>query len=519
MTTDRSRTPNEHHDVLVIGAGLSGIGAAWHLQTLCPDRRYAILEGRDAIGGTWDLFRYPGIRSDSDMYTMGYRFRPWRSPKAIADGPSIKAYIEETARELDIDRKIRFRHRVVRAEWSSADARWIVDAEVGPERTPARFSCSFLYTCTGYYSYDRGYMPEWPNVAAYRGRLVHPQQWPEDLDHSSKRVVVIGSGATAVTLIPAMADGPGRAAHVTMLQRSPTYVARQPSRDAIANAMERVLPARAAYAIGRWKNVLRAMFYYKLARRRPAVFKRLLRKGVQLELGRDYDLDTHFKPAYEPWDQRLCIAPDGDLFRVIRDGRASVVTDTIERFTEAGIRLRSGAHLDADIVIAATGLNLELLSGITLVVDGQVVDLARTLAYKGMMYSDVPNVASAFGYTNASWTLKADLVAEHVCRLLNHMRRHGYLQVTPRRNDPSVTEQPVLDFTSGYVQRALHSLPMQGSKAPWRLHQNYVKDLIALRLGRVDDPALEFRRADAASKRTTMPPQSAPTGAAVPSPS
>jgi monooxygenase len=496
----------EHHDVLVIGAGLSGIGAAWHLQTLCPGRSYAILEGRDAIGGTWDLFRYPGIRSDSDMYTLGYRFRPWREGKAIADGPLIKAYIEETAREYGIDRKIRFRHRVVRAEWSSADARWTVDAEVGPERTLARFSCNFLYTCTGYYSYEEGYTPRWPDTERFGGRIVHPQHWPEELDYAGKRVVVIGSGATAVTLVPAMATGPGAAAHVTMLQRSPTYVAAQPARDRAAAVFRRVLPEGAAYAATRWKNVLRSMFYYGLARRRPKLMKRLLRKGVQFAVGRGYDVDTHFAPRYDPWDERLCVAPDGDLFHVIREGRASVVTDHIETFTETGLRLRSGAHLDADVIVTATGLKLELLSGITLVVDGEPVDLSRTMAYKGMMYSDMPNLASAFGYTNASWTLKCDLVAQHVCRLLNHMERHGLAQVTPRRNDPSVTEEPVLHFTSGYVQRALASLPKQGSRPPWRLHQNYVRDLVALRVGRVDDPALEFRAAGAGSARTRVEP-------------
>jgi cation diffusion facilitator CzcD-associated flavoprotein CzcO len=446
------------------------------------------------MGGTWDLFRYPGVRSDSDMYTLGYRFRPWRDPEAIADGPSIKAYIEETAREHGIDRRIRFRHRAVRAEWSSADARWTVDVEAGPERAPARLTCGFLYTCTGYYDYERGYTPEWPGVDAYRGRLVHPQQWPADLDYAGKRVVVIGSGATAVTLVPAMASGPGAAAHVTMLQRSPSYIAEQPARDAIANALRRALPGRAAYAAARWKNVLRGMFYYTLARRRPALFKRGLRKKLERALGPGHDLDTHFAPRYEPWDERLCIVPDGDLFHAIREGRASVVTDHVDRFTETGIRLRSGAALDADVIVTATGLTLKLLGGMTLAVDGEAVDLSRTMAYKGMMYSGVPNLASAFGYTNASWTLKCDLVAEHVCRLLNHMRAHGHVQVTPRR-DPSVAEEPVLDFTSGYVRRALSSLPRQGDRAPWRLHQNYVKDLVALRLGRVDDPALEFRAA------------------------
>ena len=482
----------EHFDVIVIGAGLSGIGAAWHLQTRCPERTYTILEGREAIGGTWDLFRYPGIRSDSDMYTLGYRFRPWRDPKAIADGPSIKAYIEDTARESGIDRCIRFAHRVVRAEWSSAESRWTVHAEVGDRRTPVLFTCGFLYACTGYYDYERGYMPGWPNLAAYRGRVVHPQQWPGDLSHAGKRVVVIGSGATAVTLVPAMASGADAASQVIMLQRSPSYVASMPTRDKIANALRRFLPEGLAYAVARWKNVLRGMLFYSLARRRPALFQGMLRKGASRTLGPDYDIDTHFTPRYAPWDQRLCLAPDADLFRAIREGRASIVTDTIASFTEGGILLESGARLDADIIVAATGLTMKLFAGVTLVVDGETMDLSRTMAYKGMMFSGIPNLASALGYTNASWTLKCDLVAEHVCRLLNYMRRRGFVQVTPRR-DPAVQEEAVLSFSSGYVQRALPSLPKQGSRAPWRLHQNYVKDLLALRLGRVTDRSLEFR--------------------------
>ncbi|MES2179675.1 MAG: NAD(P)/FAD-dependent oxidoreductase [Gemmatimonadota bacterium] len=482
----------EHFDVLVVGAGLSGVGAAWHLQTMCPDRTFAILEGRGRLGGTWDLFRYPGVRSDSDMYTLGYRFRPWRDAKAIADGPAIRAYIEDTARENGIDKKIRYHHRVVRAEWSSADARWTVDVAVGAEQALTRMTCGFLYSCTGYYDYTAGYTPEWAGTDRFGGRIVHPQHWPEGLDYSGKRVVVIGSGATAVTLVPAMATGADAAAHVTMLQRSPTYIAAQPTEDSIANTLRRVLPDGLAYVVARWKNVLRSMFYYTLARRRGPAFKGGLRKGLRHALGPDYDVKKHFTPSYEPWDQRLCIVPDGDLFKAIRSGRASVATDTIESFDETGIMLRSGEHLDADLVVTATGLVLTLFAGVTLVVDGQVVDLSRAMSYKGMMLSDVPNLAAALGYTNASWTLKCDLVAQHVCRLLNHMKSRGYAQVTPRR-DASVTEEPILDFTSGYVQRALATLPKQGSRVPWKLHQNYMKDLAGLRWGRVADPALEFR--------------------------
>jgi monooxygenase len=479
----------EHLDVLIVGAGLSGVGAACHLRQGRPRKSFAILEGRAAMGGTWDLFRYPGIRSDSEMYTLGYRFRPWRDPKAIADGPSILNYIRETAAEFGIDKEIRYGHRVRRASWSSADAIWTVEAETGKEKTVVRFTCNFFFLCTGYYDYEGGYTPEWRGVERFRGPIVHPQKWPEDLDYEGKRVVVIGSGATAVTLVPAMAK---RAAHVTMLQRSPTYVVSRPTQDKVANWLRRRLPDRAAYALTRWKNVLLQMFFYNLARKRPEFFKRMVAKGVRRQLGEAYDA-RHFTPRYNPWDQRLCLVPDSDLFRAIRGGRASVVTDHIETFTETGLELKSGEQLDADIVVTATGLVLKLMSGLQLVVDGAPVDLSKTMAYKGMMYSDVPNLASALGYTNASWTLKCDLTAEYVCRLLKHMDRHGYAQCTPRVNGLEITDEPILDFTSGYVVRALHTLPRQGSKTPWRLHQNYVKDLSMLRYGRVDDGTMEFK--------------------------
>ncbi len=475
--------------MLVVGAGLSGIGAACHLRMECPGKSFVILEGRGAMGGTWDLFRYPGIRSDSDMYTLGYRFSPWRDPKAIADGHAILNYIRETAQKFGVNKNIRYDHRVRRASWSSDDARWTVEAETGPRKTVVSLTCNFLYLCTGYYDYESGYTPEWPGVERFRGRIIHPQKWPEDLDYAGKRLVVIGSGATAVTLVPAMAE---RAAHVTMLQRSPTYVVSRPAEDKVANWLRRHLPARAAYALTRWKNVFLSMFFYNLARKRPELFKRMVAKGVRHHLGEEYAA-KHFTPQYNPWDQRLCLVPDSDLFRAIRDDRASVVTDHIDTFTETGIQLKSGEHLDADIVVTATGLVLKLMSGLQLVVDGASVDLSKAMAYKGMMYSDVPNLASAFGYTNASWTLKCDLTAEYVCRLLKHMDRHGYAQCTPRVNDPEVTEEPILDFTSGYVQRALHTLPRQGSKTPWRLHQNYVRDLSMLRYGRVDDGTMEFK--------------------------
>lgn len=489
------RVTSDHVDVLIIGAGLSGVGAAYHLQALCPSRSYAIVEARDAMGGTWDLFRYPGVRSDSDMFTLGYRFRPWTGGKAITDGPSIKAYIEDTARAYGIDRKIRYGHRVVAASWSSADACWTVTMEVGPQRERRAMTARFLYTCTGYYDYARGYLPEWEGSADFRGRFVHPQFWPPDFDYAGKRVVVIGSGATAVTLVPAMAEGPGAAATVTMLQRSPTYVASQPAADGIANVLRELMSEDAADAVARWKNILRQMLFFNLARAWPAFFRRLIKAGNRAELGSDFDIDTHFTPTYDPWDERFCIVPDGDLFRALREGRAEVVTDRIVRFDATGIVLQSGRHLEADVVVTATGLVVQLLGGMSLAVDGRRIDLAETLAYRGMMYSGVPNLASAFGYTNASWTLKCDLTSEHVCRLLNYMEAEGYVQATPQR-DPGIAGEPVLDFTSGYVQRALPFLPKQGPAAPWRLYQNYIRDLLLLRHGKVNHRVMQFRRAE-----------------------
>jgi cation diffusion facilitator CzcD-associated flavoprotein CzcO len=466
------------------------------MQTRCPSKSYAILEGRQANRGTWDLFRYPGVRSDSDMYTLGYSFRPWPNAQAIADGPAIRRYVRETAAIYGIDRRIRFGHRVRRAAWSSPEACWTVEVEHDGEIV--RFTCNFLFMCTGYYDYAAGYTPDWPGVARFAGRMVHPQQWPADLDYAGKRVVVIGSGATAVTLVPAMA---AQAAHVTMLQRSPTYIVARPSHDAVADWLNRHLPARLAHSITRWKAVLISMFFYILARRRPATVKKAIVDMVRQELGPGYDVATHFTPRYNPWDQRMCLVPDSDLFAAIRAGKASVVTDGIATFTETGLRLRSGRELAADVIVTATGLNMKLLSGIDLVVDGAPVDLSRTMTYKGMMCSDVPNLALASGYTNASWTLKSELTARYVCRLLNYMARYGIRQCTPRRRDPSVREEPILSFTSGYVQRALASLPRQGSKSPWKLHQNYLLDLLLLRFGRLNDGTMEFRRTRRVARR------------------
>jgi monooxygenase len=482
----------EHVDVLIVGAGLSGVGAGCHLQTHCPGKTYAILEARDSIGGTWDLFRYPGIRSDSDMYTLGYSFRPWREAKAIADGPSILSYVKDTASDYGVDRHIRFNHRVVRAEWSTEEARWTVEAERTDTGEKVRLTCGFLFMCSGYYRYDQGYAPEFPGSERFEGRIVHPQFWTEDVDYAGKRVVVIGSGATAVTLVPAMAE---TASHVTMLQRSPSYIVSLPAEDPIANLVRRHLPARRAYSVVRWKNVLMQLLVFQLSRRRPHVMKALIRKGLEHRLPPGYDIDTHFKPPYNPWDQRMCLVPDGDLFEAICDGRASVVTDQIETFTERGLKQASGAELEADLIVTATGLNLIPLGGMAVSVDGREVELPRTMAYKGMMLAGVPNLAIALGYTNASWTLKCDLTCEYVCRLLNHMDEHGFRQATPENRDPSVTEVPFIDFTSGYILRAIDKFPKQGSKAPWRLYQNYARDIVTLRYGALEDGAMVFSNA------------------------
>ncbi|MBG6104245.1 flavin-containing monooxygenase [Micromonospora vinacea] len=494
---------SDHVDVLIIGAGLSGIGAACHLRRDCPDKTYAVLEARDAIGGTWDLFRYPGIRSDSDMFTLGYLFKPWTAPKAIADGTTIREYVRETAREYDVPRHIRFRHRVLRAEWDSDTARWTVHAQRTDTAETVVLTCSFLFACAGYYRYDRGYTPPLPGVEAYAGRLVHPQHWPDDLDHTGKRVVVIGSGATAVTLVPAMAQ---RAAHVTMLQRSPTYLLALPARDRLADALRRWLPAKAAYPVVRWKNVLLSTVNFQLSRRAPSLVKRVLRRAARGRLPVGYDVDRHFSPRYDPWDQRLCVAPDGDLFAAVRDGTASVVTDTIDTFTATGVRLTSGAELAADIVVTATGLNLLALGGLTLRVDGVDVDLPGTVAYKGMMLSGVPNFALTLGYTNASWTLKADLVAGYVCRLLRHLDRTGQ-QVVTALPPPDAGRVPLIDLRSGYVLRAVDTLPKQGATAPWRLHQNYARDVLLMRYGRLTDEGVRFSRARGmtAPDRTSRP--------------
>ena len=475
----------ERFDVLIVGAGISGVGAGYHLQTQCPGKTYAILESRDAIGGTWDLFRYPGVRSDSDMYTLGFSFRPWTAPKAIADGPSILAYVRDTAREFGIDRHILFGRRVTRAQWSSDAAEWTVEALRGSD--VVRYRCNFLFMCSGYYDYANGYTPDFTGVESFRGALVHPQQWDEKLDYAGKRVVVIGSGATAVTLVPEMAK---IAAHVTMLQRSPTYIVAAPAEDRFADALRKV-SAKFAYAATRWKNVLFGMGFYWLCRRYPERVKTFIVSQVRRALGADYPVERDFAPAYGPWDQRMCLVPDGDLFEAIKTGRASVVTDQVDAFVPDGIRLRSGASLSADVVVAATGLSLKVLGGLAITVDGKKIDLATTLAYKGMMFSGVPNLALSMGYTNASWTLKCDLTCAYVCRLLNFMALRGHSQCTPR-DDATVERVPMIDLTSGYVRRSIDQFPKQGTQAPWRLYQNYLLDLLTLRFGSIDDGVLAF---------------------------
>ncbi len=484
----------EHVDVLIIGAGLSGIGAAHHLQAAFPRRTYAILEARDALGGTWDLFRYPGVRSDSDMHTLGYRFRPWTQAEAIADGPSILSYVRGAATEAGIDRHIHYRHRAERAAWSSEDARWTVDATHDGEQV--RITAGFLFVCGGYYRYDAGHTPDFPGVERFGGTIIHPQQWPADLDYAGKKIVVIGSGATAVTLVPALTD---RAEHVTMLQRSPTYIAARPSRDQLGAKLTRRLGTRAGYAVTRWKNVALGTWFYQLSQRRPEAVKSLLRQGAIQQLPSGYDVDTHFAPRYNPWDQRLCLAPDGDFFTAIRSGKASVATDQIAEFTQTGLRLESGAELEADIIVTATGLKLLAMGGVRLEVDGTEVKLNETMIYKGTMLSGVPNLTFTFGYTNSSWTLKADLVSEYAVRLLRYLDGHGYVQAVPANDDPSVTDRPMLDFQSGYVQRAIHEFPRSGSRSPWRVRMNYPYDLLVLRYGRVNDGVLRFSRRRAAS--------------------
>jgi cation diffusion facilitator CzcD-associated flavoprotein CzcO len=482
----------EYFDVVIVGAGLSGIGAAWHLQDQCPGKSYVILEGRESMGGTWDIFRYPGIRSDSDMYTLGYNFKPWLESKAIADGPSILNYIRETAAENEIDRNIRYGHAVIRATWSSDDAAWTIEAQCKEKGDSAVIRCNTILMCSGYYSYESGHTPAFRGRERFGGEVVHPQQWPENIDYRDKKVVVIGSGATAVTLIPELAE---EARHVVMLQRSPTYMVSAPDEDRIANFLRKILPQKTAYAITRWKNIRFQQMVYRRTRNAPEKVKKQLLKMLRKELRSDYDIEKHLTPSYDPWDQRLCLVPNSDFFAAINSGKASIVTDHIDTFTEKGILLKSGEELDADIIITATGLDLLVLGGMEIIVDGEPVDISKTFSYKAMMFSGVPNLVSTFGYINASWTLRADLTAEYFCRLINHMDATGYSQCTPRIGDQDA-DMPERDwitaFSSGYMQRAMHMLPKQGDREPWLNTQNYDLDKKLIRGEAIDDGVLAF---------------------------
>lgn len=479
----------EHFDVLIVGAGISGIGAAVHLKALCPGRRWAILEARAELGGTWDLFRYPGVRSDSDMYTLGFSFRPWTEPRAIVDGASILQYLKDTAREHGLYQGLRFGHSVQRASWSSQRARWTVTVERRASGDSVQLTCNFLCMCTGYYDYAQGHCPAFAGLERFRGRIVHPQHWTEDVQVAGQRVVVIGSGATALTMVPALAK---TAAHVTLLQRSPSYVLAVPARDAWVSALHGVFRPELVASLARWRNILLGMSVFQLCRRLPGLARKLILERARRALGPDYDVETHFSPRYAPWDQRLCIAPDGDLFRVIRSGQASVVTDQIVTFTETGLSLASGQQLAADLVVTATGLELRLMSDLELSVDGCRVDAAQSLSYRGVMFSGIPNLASCFGYTNASWTLRSELSARFVCRLLEYMTREGYQQCRPRASHEGDPSQPLIDFSSGYVQRGIHKFPRQGSRAPWRMRQNYLWDRLSSRWSGFSDGSLEF---------------------------
>ncbi len=487
LSTQHEQRPAQHFDVVIVGAGLSGIGAACYLQRLCPGKSFTLLEARGAMGGTWDLFRYPGIRSDSDMETLGFSFRPWTGDKSVAGGSDILSYIKETAATFDVAKHIRYHHKLVGAAWCSDKAQWRLYVEGAP--TP--YTCNFLYMCSGYYDYDAGYTPQWRGVDEFEGHLVHPQAWPKDLSVKGKKVVVIGSGATAVTLVPELAAS---AAHVTMLQRSPSYIATLPAEDKLAKRLHRALPSRLAHGLVRWKNLLYGTYVYRMARWQPELVKRSLLEKVQDELGPDYDVEKHFTPRYNPWDQRLCLAPDGDFFKAVKSGAASVVTDEIDTFTAAGLRLASGEHLDADVIVTATGLQLKVIGGAQLVVDGTPVEVSKVLSYKGALYSGVPNFAAALGYTNASWTLKCELISKFVCRLLAYMDAHGYDTCTPRAPDDAMQTRPAVNLTSGYIRRSEHLLPKQGAAKPWVIYQNYFQDIAALRYGSLEDGALQFGR-------------------------
>ncbi len=475
-------------DVVIIGAGLSGIGAAVHLKKNCPNKSFAILEARTASGGTWDLFRYPGIRSDSDMYTFGYKFKPWTNPKSIADGKDICDYIRETATEYNIDDKIRYQHKFISADWSSRQALWSLVVEEGATGNMVTIQAKFIISGSGYYRYEKGLTPDFSDSDTFSGEIIHPQLWPEDFDYSGKEVVVIGSGATAVTLVPAMAK---IANHVTMLQRSPTYVASVPEKDPMIDSLRKVFSEKIVYSITRTRNVLLGMAFFQVSQRYPEKVRSFLSKQIKKELGDDVDM-THFTPKYNPWDQRLCAVPDGDMFKAIREGHASIVTDHIERFTKKGILLKSGKELPADIIVTATGLDVQILGGAQLSLDGIPIDVSKKHYYKGAMLEDLPNFAMIFGYTNSSWTLKADMISEYVCKVINYMDKEGYAQATPRVNKKIEHSLPFLNLSSSYVQRVMDQVPRQGDRKPWLLYQNYFQDYRAFKFKRINDNTLVF---------------------------
>ena len=485
-------TPVEHLDVLIVGAGISGIGAAYYLQRDHPQRSFALLEARAATGGTWDLFRYPGIRSDSDLHTFGYEFKPWRDEQSIASADRILAYLRETAAEHDIEGRVRLNSRVVSASWSSAEARWTVDVERTDTGGSTTLTCTWLFCAGGYYRYDEGFTPRFEGRERFAGQIVHPQAWPEDLDTTGKQVVVIGSGATAVTLVPALA---GTAGHVTMLQRTPSYVLPVPAEDRLANRLRRLLGEERAYPLIRRKNIAKGRLIWRFCQRHPDRARKLIRWVNTKHLPEGYPVDEHFNPPYGPWDQRLCAVPNGDLFRAIREGTAEVVTDRIATFTEHGVQLESGRELAADVIVTATGLNVQAFGGIRLTVDGAEVSLPETVAFKGMMLSGVPNLAYAIGYTNSSWTLKVGLLCEHFCRLLSHMDAHGYDTCRPEVGDPAMPTRPFLDFGAGYIRRSVDQLPKQGDRLPWLTSMDYRTDVALLRADSVVDPELHFSRA------------------------
>jgi len=480
-----------HIDVVVVGAGISGIGAAYNLKTRCPQKSFTILEGRANIGGTWDLFKYPGIRSDSDMHTMGFKFKPWNSPKTIADGPAILSYLEETIEENDLRKKIQFNKKVIDASWSSIEALWTLEVEDQSDKTIEKTTCNILYLCGGYYNYDKGYTPEFKGVENFKGQIIHPQKWPEDLDYTGKEVVIIGSGATAVTIVPSMAE---KVKHITMLQRSPTYYFAAPDEDVIGNFIKKFTTNRLGYFLVRWKNILLGRFMLSRMRKNPEKIKTQLIDQVRDHLGEDYDVDKHFTPRYMPWDQRLCLVPNGDIFNAINSGKASVVTDTIDTFTEEGIKLDSGEELEADIIITATGLNMQLLNGINIKIDNETLDISKKLQYKTMMFSDVPNLIATFGYTTASWTLGADLISEYACKLINLLDKKGCNYFCPQSGDDVTSENDYLDLSSGYIERVKHQLPKQGSRDPWINTQDYLKDITQIRFKSLEDQDLKFKK-------------------------